>query len=197
MKNQFINSQILGKRIITFNDKEVKIVTRHFFVGSRSRTYRLDEISHRPEYRKVNRFDPGSLFALTMISFILLIILNTISSTFSIPLVLSLIFAIYFFSALFAQEQMIEIKTKFDPIMIYLTRKTKEEGENFANDLVQASKDYIIGKFAYVDPDISATRQYENYRWLLHNDLIDQERYEKLKQTLKNALTNKKDSFDQ
>jgi len=66
--------------------------------------------------------------------------------------------------------------------------KDRDQGIQFANQLIQASKNYLKKKYGFVDEDLPSEMQFKNYLWLWQNDIITQEEYTELKRRLKDLL---------
>ena len=78
-----------------------------------------------------------------------------------------------------------EIKTKNEPIRLHINKWTEEKGKAFLQKVIDQSKTFLRSKYMFLDKDLPFKSQVENYRWLLVNDLINQEEYEHLKLELK------------
>lgn len=191
MSKQLENKSLLGSRNIEFTDQKITITTKHILAGSRQRSFGLDEITYHYEIRSVSNVERGcsaQLIVLAVIAFVILMTENLL-----MMLIIGGIFLFLFFiiPGLLMEERIIEIKTKHDPIWIYFNRKTKTETIEFVEALILASKQYFVRKYGYVDKDLPKERQFENYRWLLQNNIISEEKYEALKTALKEKLKEK------
>lgn len=70
-------------------------------------------------------------------------------------------------------------------VMFLLNRPSKEEMENFVNELIRRSRQVIIEKYTKIDPDLSEEIQINNFYWLKQRGFISEEEYENLKQEYK------------
>jgi hypothetical protein len=67
----------------------------------------------------------------------------------------------------------------------------KQKADAFIIGLKEASRKYMLWKYATLDEDIPAEKQIENLWWLRNNEIITDEEYLELKSQLKNTLPKK------
>jgi len=71
-------------------------------------------------------------------------------------------------------------------VMFLLNKPSKEEMENFINEIINRSRKILIDKFSKVDPDLPEDIQIRNLYWLKERGLISEEKYEELKLEYRN-----------
>ena len=71
-------------------------------------------------------------------------------------------------------------------VMFLLNKPSKEEMENFINEIINRSCKILIDKYSKVDPDLPEDIQIRNLYWLKEKGLISEEKYEELKQEYRN-----------
>jgi len=71
-------------------------------------------------------------------------------------------------------------------VMFLLNSPSKEEMENFINEIIARSHKILIKKYCKIDPDLPEEVQINNLYWLKQRGLISEEDYEDLKQEYKN-----------
>lgn len=72
-------------------------------------------------------------------------------------------------------------------VMFLLNKPSKEEMENFINELITRSRKTLIDKYSKVDPDLPEEIQIRNLYWLKEKGLISEEEYAELKQEYRNS----------
>jgi len=71
-------------------------------------------------------------------------------------------------------------------VMFLLNSPSKEEMENFINELIAKSHKILIEKYSKIDSDLPEEVQINNLYWLKQRGLISEEDYEDLKQEYRN-----------
>ena len=71
-------------------------------------------------------------------------------------------------------------------VIFLLNKPSKEEMENFINEITSRSRKILIDKYSKVDPDLPEDIQIRNLYWLKEKGLISEEKYEELKQEYRN-----------
>jgi hypothetical protein len=126
----------------------------------------------------------------SLIVFIIGVFCNALGGDiiFAISIGISLVFLIV---GLFTQKRTITIDTlNGTPIILNYKSSNEKTVRDFADLLIEKSKDFIIKKYSRVDKDLPIENQLENIDFLRSNDLINDSRFEELK----NVILNKKGS---
>jgi hypothetical protein len=71
-------------------------------------------------------------------------------------------------------------------VMFLLNSPSKEEMENFINEIIARSRKILTEKYSKIDPDLPEEVQINNLYWLKQRGLISEEDYEDLKQEYRN-----------
>ena len=66
-----------------------------------------------------------------------------------------------------------------------LDSPTRDDVENFVDEVIKRSKSILLRKYAKVDVDLPEETQMNQLNWLRNRDLIDEELYEQLKKEYK------------
>ena len=74
-----------------------------------------------------------------------------------------------------------------EKITFFLKPETREEVENFVDDLIEKSKKKLIAKYTRVDTDLSEEGFINQLNWLLNNNIITLEFYDEKKNEYKIA----------
>ncbi|MEN0045431.1 MAG: hypothetical protein AAF806_00085 [Bacteroidota bacterium] len=190
MTSKFETKDIFRKQSVEFNEDQISVMLHDLFIGKETWFHKLDEISHRYETNSKVYSGCGCFPVLVLFSVFLVWIIWGASFLLLVPLAMILLLA-FFSPQFFFKRTILEIKTKGKPIFLVLNRKNHNEGIKFANQLIQASKDYLKNKYGFVDEDLPSEMQFKNYLWLWQNDIIIGEEYADLKKRLRNLLENK------
>jgi len=67
---------------------------------------------------------------------------------------------------------------------LHFTNRNEMEVRNFADDLIRSANEYMIKKFSEVDKDLPIENQLNNISYLKSKDLIDDKKFEELKNIL-------------
>ncbi len=141
----------------------------------------LENIVHSKMIKsEINR----DLILFSLIIFIVGVVFNMIDSAliFAIFIGISLIFL---FIGLFTRRKTIIIESNLNAPIILPFRKNNEKIVNdFADTLIEMSKDYLIVKYGRVDKDLPIESQLENLEYLWNRNLIDELKFEELKNIL-------------
>ncbi len=70
-------------------------------------------------------------------------------------------------------------------IMFLLNSPSKEEMEDFIQEIIKRSRTVLLEKYTKIDPDLPEETQINNFYWLKQRGLISEEEYEDLKQEYK------------
>jgi hypothetical protein len=71
-------------------------------------------------------------------------------------------------------------------VMFLLNSPSKEEMDNFINEIITRSRKILIEKYSKIDADLPEEIQINNFYWLKQRGLISEEDYEDLKQEYRN-----------
>jgi hypothetical protein len=71
-------------------------------------------------------------------------------------------------------------------VMFFLDSPSKEEMDNFVNEIITRSRKILVEKYSKIDPDLPEGIQINNFYWLKQRGLISEDDYEDLKQEYKN-----------
>jgi hypothetical protein len=83
---------------------------------------------------------------------------------------------------LFTKRRTITINTHSNSPIVFIYKKSNEDKiREFADLLIKKSKDYIINKYSKVDKDLPKENQLANIEYLRNNDLINDSKFEELK----------------
>ena len=147
----------------------------------------LENIEYNKTVKKeINR----DLIFLSLITFLVGVVFNMADGDiiFAVFSVLSVILLVI---GLSTKKRTITIDTHSGAPIILGFRKVNEKIiRDFADLLIEKSKHYVIKKFSKVDKDLPVENQLLNIEYLRNNDLIDDSKFEELK----NIILNKKAS---
>ncbi|MEM8524128.1 MAG: hypothetical protein AAGG68_05780 [Bacteroidota bacterium] len=190
MVSKFETKDIFRRQSIELRDHQISITRHDLFIGKETWFHKLDEISHRYETNSKVYSGGGCFPVLILFSVFFVWIIWGASFLLLVPIVMILILA-FLSPQFFFKRTMLEIKTKGKPIFLILNRKNHDQGIEFANQLIQASKNYLKNKYGFVDEDLPSKMQFKNYLWLWQNDIISESEYADLKKSLGELLQNK------
>ena len=181
---KFTHKTLLQSTVAAFDDKELSVRTKSILAGEKIRTVRLDEIRHTYDYSTT--FNGAGLLT-AFAAAALFIYLFSLAAPFlhldgGFFFLLIAIIALPFF---FNYYNYYELKTKNESIILPCSKKKKEEAEDFLRLLIDASKQFLKKKYGFVDADIPKDVQFQNYRWLLQNEIISEVEYEEMKKKLR------------
>lgn len=186
MLEKYEQRSLFGQRTIELHSTEVIVRVKHVVVGHVEKIIPIAEISHRIEMRQINYTERGCL--VVGITYILVFILlsSIIRWNLMLGLSITLLYILFIILANKAMgDQYLELKTRHDPIILYINRWTANRGRRFMERIIEQSQHYLRDKYMFMDKDLSFERQVENYRWLHMNELISGEEYRSLKRQLK------------
>ncbi|RIH63334.1 hypothetical protein D1164_20320 [Mariniphaga sediminis] len=66
-------------------------------------------------------------------------------------------------------------------VMFFLNSPSKEEMENFVEEIIHRTRSVLLEKYGKIDPDLPEEIQMNNLYWLKNRGLISEEAYENLK----------------
>ncbi len=70
-------------------------------------------------------------------------------------------------------------------VMFLLNSPSKEEMENFIQEIIKRSKKTLLEKYGKIDIDLPEETQFNNLYWLKNRGLLSEEEYEELKEEYK------------
>ena len=171
---------------ISILDNKVRVVKKTIFKYIEY-DIPLENINHSKTVKKeINR----DLIFLSLITFLVGVVFNMADGDiiFAVFSVLSIILLV---TGLSTKKRTITIDTHSGAPIILGFRKVNEKIiRDFADLLIEKSKHYVIKKFSKVDKDLPVENQLLNIEYLRNNDLIDDSKFEELK----NIILNKKAS---
>jgi len=113
--------------------------------------------------------------------FIIGIVFNMADALF-IFTILSCISLIFILTGLFTRKRTITINTlSTTSIVLYYRKSNQSTICNFADTILDKSKEYMINKYSKIDKDLPIENQLNNLEFLWSRDLIDDLKYEELK----------------
>lgn len=182
----FKQRTFLGSRTFELHESILVITIHHWLVGKVEKRINLFDINNQIEYRRYyfnmdNVLLGALLFFLTLwitANFIYLYFLNSF-------LIISLFAILILIVNFIGQVHYLEIKTKYEPIILEANRWNKKKGIAFLEKILEQSRIYFRKQYMFVDADLSEDLQYKNCRWLLMNNLITEEEHVRLKEELK------------
>jgi hypothetical protein len=71
-----------------------------------------------------------------------------------------------------------------DEIILYFNNKTKEKVVGFSNKIIEASNNYLMGKYGKIDRALPLEQQINNLQFLRNREIITENHYEALKNEL-------------
>lgn len=119
-----------------------------------------------------------------LIVFIIGIVFNMADAVliFVILICISLILII---TGLFTRKRTITINTFSEtPIILHYRKSNQNTICDFADSILNKSKEYLINKYSKIDKDLPIENQLNNLEFLWSRDLIDDMKYEELKNTI-------------
>jgi hypothetical protein len=148
---------------------------------------KLESIIHSKTIKsEINR----DLLAVSFFVFIIGVFCNFLGGDIIFVLSFGISF-VFLIAGLFTKKRTITIETHTGtPIILNFKSSNEKTVRDFADLLIEKSKDFIIKKYSRVDKDLPIENQLENIDFLRSNDLITDSRFEELK----NIILNKKGS---
>lgn len=71
-----------------------------------------------------------------------------------------------------------------DPIILDFKKRNEKQNREFADNIIEKTKEYLINKYSRVDKDLPIENQLNSIEFLRTRDLIDEEKFEELKNKL-------------
>jgi len=181
---KFSHKTLLHTTVAAFNDRELSVRTKSILSGEKVRTVRLDEIRHSYDFSTT--FNGAGLLTAIAVALLFFYLFSSALPFLNIgggffPFLIAIIVLPFFFG----YYNFYELKTKSGPVILRCSKRKKEEAENFLRQLIETSKQYVKNKYGFIDADIPIEVQFQNYRWLLQNEIISEVEYEELKKELK------------
>jgi len=177
--------RLFERNTLTLTEKELIITTQNLITGKREWSVRLDEVSLQHNTRDIGVFSNGCL-----LSVVAIVTCSALMSLLSVTTTVIIIFISVtpiILGRMANYTNYTQINTTRGYIAVSISRRNKEQAEEFLAALKDASKKYLCWKYGTVDPDLSFERQIENYWWLRNNAIISDEEYRQLKEQLKAA----------
>ena len=116
-----------------------------------------------------------------LIVFIIGIVFNMADALLTFT-ILSCISLILISTGLFTRKRTITINTFSEtPIILYYRKSNQNTICDFADTILNKSKEYLINKYSKIDKDLPVENQLNNLEFLWSRDLIDDLKYEELK----------------
>jgi hypothetical protein len=123
-----------------------------------------------------------------LIVFIIGIVFNMLDALLFFT-ILSCISLTLIITGLFTRKRTIIINTLSEtPIILQYRKSNQKATSDFADTILDKSKEYLINKYSKIDKDLPIENQINNLEFLWSRDLIDDLKYEELK----NIILNKK-----
>jgi hypothetical protein len=99
--------------------------------------------------------------------------------------ILFLISGIMFVIGLITQRKYIQINTFTEGTLeLKFTNKSEQEVREFADKIINTTNKYLVEKYSKVDKDLPIENQIDNLNFLKNKDLIDDKKFEELKNIL-------------
>lgn len=190
MITSFEEKSLFGNLKIELFEDEVHVFVRNQVVGRLERTIPLKDIDRNIQFYQTNTNSPGCFLVLVLFLVLLFLLLVNVNQPYYLVMsILSVLFFISFSAYILRmlRQRILEVRTKQEPIQISLTRKNETRAREFLQQVVDQAKTHLRNKYMFVDADLPADLQFNNYKWLELNDLISSEEYEHLKIALKKA----------
>ena len=173
---------------ISILDNKIRIVKKTIFKYIEY-DIPLENLEHNKTVKtEINR----DLIFLSLISFLVGIVFNMADGDI-IFAVFSVISVILLLTGLSTKKRTISIDSLSKPTIALSFKKGNEKKiRDFADLLIQESKNYVIKKYSKVDKDLPVENQLLNIEYLRNNDLIDDSKFEQLKNIILNKKANDK-----
>lgn len=183
-------TQRQGSRHREFDLIENKLHVKTRSLGEKSEyTIDIENLGAEKYYKTYSRVGPrivGSVFYVFMLMFVVSILLE--ENMAAIENFGKLILGIILFGGLGSLAFFAPLRNEIHlvggsaQVMFLLNSPSKEEMENFINEIITRSRRILTDKYSKVDPDLPEEIQINNFYWLRQHGLISQEDYEDLKQ---------------
>jgi len=183
-------TQRQGSRHREFDLIENKLHVKTRSLGEKSEyTIDIENLGAEKYYKTYSRVGPrivGSVFYVFMLMFVVSILLE--ENMAAIENFGKLILGIILFGGLGSLAFFAPLRNEIHlvggsaQVMFLLNSPSKEEMENFINEIITRSRRILTDKYSKVDPDLPEEIQINNFYWLRQRGLISQEDYEDLKQ---------------
>ena len=187
MTQKFETRSLFRRQCIEIDEQQVLITSEDLIFSKEIWIHKLNEINHRYEINTKDYANNGCV-PLFFLFFLFALLIVTGTGIYLFLFVLTLFVIGLVSPNFFFRRTLLIIKTKGRPIQITLNRKNYNGGIKFANQLIQASKNYLKNKYGLVDEDLPTEMQFKNYLWLWQNDIIPEVEYTDLKKRLKDLL---------
>ena len=186
---ELIQKKLFSRQEFRFDDTALFVNTKNLITGTKQWSVKLDEIGFRQDVRQMGIFTNGCLFSTFVIILSTLIIIHLAFLTALVVLILAM--TPMMLGRLINRFNYIQLHTKRGPLAIGYGRSEKQKADEFIMSLKEASKKYMLWKYATLDEDINPEKQIENFWWLRNNEIITDEEYIQLKSKLKSTFQNK------
>jgi len=188
MNTEIEIKSFLKRLKISILDKKAKIIRQNIFKYIEYEISLEDIMPNKTIKSELNR----DFIFMAFLSFIIGFFLSVFGWDLGFAIFLGLCI-VFLLIGLFTKKRTITINTLSDSPIIFMYKKSNENDiRDFADLLIKRSKDYIINKYSKVDKDLPKESQLANIEYLRNNDLIDDPKFEELKNIILDINQNKK-----
>jgi len=188
MNTEIEIKSFLKRLKISILDKKAKIIRQNIFKYIEYEISLEDIMPNKTIKSELNR----DFIFMAFLSFIIGFFLSVFGWDLGFAIFLGLC-VVFLLIGLFTKKRTITINTLSDSPIIFMYKKSNENDiRDFADLLIKRSKDYIINKYSKVDKDLPKESQLANIEYLRNNDLIDDPKFEELKNIILDINQNKK-----
>ena len=159
-------------------------------LSSNERSIDLENIGHKKEIKTHSRVGInfiGCFFALITLLSVFAIVFDNRSESDIITLTVGVIFTTIISILCFKipLDNHLIIRGGVKDVKFFLDNPSRNQVEEFAEELIKKSRKIILEKYSRVDPDIPEEDFFKQIHWLLQNNYLSEKEYENKKKEYK------------